>query len=103
MSATLNAERFQQYFEGSPLIDVPGRMFDVQVFYTDAPEKDYYQAVLKTVMQIHTKEGPGDILVFLTGEEEIENACADIREEVKKLGNTCGEAYILPLYSTLPP
>jgi pre-mRNA-splicing factor ATP-dependent RNA helicase DHX15/PRP43 len=42
MSATLNAERFQQYFEGSPLIDVPGRMFDVEIFYTDAPEKDYY-------------------------------------------------------------
>jgi len=103
MSATLNAERFQQYFEGSPLIDVPGRMFDVEVFYTDAPEKDYYAAVIRTVMQIHTKEGPGDILVFLTGEEEIENACTDIREEVKKLGNTCGEVYVLPLYSTLPP
>jgi len=41
--------------------------------------------------------------VFLTGEEEIENACADIREEVKKLGNTCGEVCVLPLYSTLPP
>jgi HrpA-like RNA helicase len=41
--------------------------------------------------------------VFLTGEEEIENACADVREEVKKLGNTCGEVYVLPLYSTLPP
>ena len=103
MSATLNAERFQQYFEGSPLIDVPGRMFDVEIFYTDQPEKDYYQAVIRTVLQIHTKEAPGDILVFLTGEEEIENACAEIREEVKKLGNTCGEAYVLPLYSTLPP
>ena len=55
MSATLNAERFQQYFEGSPLIDVPGRMFPVEVFYTDSPEKDYYQAVVKTVVEIHTK------------------------------------------------
>ena len=32
------------------MIDVPGRMFDVEVFYTDAPEKDYYQAVIRTVM-----------------------------------------------------
>jgi pre-mRNA-splicing factor ATP-dependent RNA helicase DHX15/PRP43 len=53
MSATLNAERFQQYFENSPLIDVPGRMFGVEVFYTDKPEKDYYKAAIRTVLQIH--------------------------------------------------
>jgi len=81
MSATLNAERFQQYFTGSPLIDVPGRMYPVEVFYTQAPEKDYYQATIKTVMQIHVEEPAGDILVFLTGEEEIEQACQDIRYE----------------------
>ena len=103
MSATLNAERFQQYFEGSPLIDVPGRMFPVEIFYTDAPEKDYYSSVVKTVVQIHTKEPPGDILIFLTGEQEIEDACAEVREEISKFGNTCGDALILPLYSTLPP
>jgi pre-mRNA-splicing factor ATP-dependent RNA helicase DHX15/PRP43 len=50
MSATLNADRFQKYFAGSPLIDVPGRMFPVEVFYTEAPEKDYFEAVIKTVM-----------------------------------------------------
>jgi pre-mRNA-splicing factor ATP-dependent RNA helicase DHX15/PRP43 len=50
MSATLNAERFQKYFTGSPLIDVPGRMYPVEVFYTEAPEKDYFEAVIKTVM-----------------------------------------------------
>ena len=38
MSATLNAERFQEYFEGSPLLDVPGRMFPVEVFYSTKPE-----------------------------------------------------------------
>ena len=72
MSATLNAERFQQYFEGSPLLDVPGRMFPVEVFYTQAPETDYFSAAVKTVMQIHVDEAPGDVLLFLTGEEEIE-------------------------------
>lgn len=46
MSATLNAERFQKYFKGSPLIDVPGRMFPVELMYTEAPEKDYYSAVI---------------------------------------------------------
>ena len=38
MSATLNAERFQKYFEGAPLLDVPGRMFPVEIFYTNKPE-----------------------------------------------------------------
>ena len=50
MSATLNAERFQQYFEGSPLLDVPGRMFPVEVFYTQTPEQDYFSAAVKTVL-----------------------------------------------------
>jgi pre-mRNA-splicing factor ATP-dependent RNA helicase DHX15/PRP43 len=72
MSATLNAERFQEYFEGSPLLDVPGRMFPVEVFYTQQPENDYFAAAIKTVLQIHVDEEPGDILLFLTGEEEIE-------------------------------
>ena len=50
MSATLNAERFQAYFEGSPLIDVPGRMFPVEIFYTEKPENDYLVAAIKSIM-----------------------------------------------------
>jgi pre-mRNA-splicing factor ATP-dependent RNA helicase DHX15/PRP43 len=53
MSATLNAERFQDYFEGAPLLDVPGRMFPVEIFYTPKPETDYLVAAIRTVMQIH--------------------------------------------------
>ena len=87
MSATLNAERFQEYFEGSPLLDVPGRMFPVEVFYSTKPEQDYFNAAIKTVMQIHVEEEPGDILLFLTGEEEIEQACTEIRNEARKLGD----------------
>ena len=103
MSATLNAERFQEYFEGSPLIDVPGRMFPVEVNYTEKPESDYYISAVKTVTQIHANEPEGDVLLFLTGEEEIENACAEIRDEVRKMGDEVGDINVLPLYSTLPP
>lgn len=101
MSATLNAERFQEYFEGSPLINVPGRMFKVDIVYTQQPEKDYYKAAVKTVLQIHQQEGEGDVLCFLTGEEEIEQACTEVREEAKKLGQS--NLLVLPLYSSLPP
>lgn len=76
MSATLNAERFQQYFEGAPLLDIPGRMFPVEIFYTNKPEQDYLAAAINTVLKIHKEEAEGDILLFLTGEEEIEMACA---------------------------
>jgi len=103
MSATLNAERFQAYFEGSPLIDVPGRMYPVEVFYTDKPESDYYLAAVKAVMQIHVNEKEGDILLFMTGEEEIENASKEIREEARKLGDEVGAILVVPLYSSLPP
>jgi len=41
--------------------------------------------------------------VFLTGEDEIESACADVREECAKLKDTVGEALVLPCYSTLTP
>jgi pre-mRNA-splicing factor ATP-dependent RNA helicase DHX15/PRP43 len=101
MSATLNAERFQEYFEGSPLINVPGRMFKVDIVYTQQPEKDYFKAAVKTVLQIHQQEGEGDVLCFLTGEEEIEQACTEVREEAKKLGQS--NLLVLPLYSSLPP
>ena len=72
MSATLNAERFQKYFEGAPLLDVPGRMYPVEIFYSAKPETDYLAAAIRTCVQIHEKEPEGDILLFLTGEEEIE-------------------------------
>jgi pre-mRNA-splicing factor ATP-dependent RNA helicase DHX15/PRP43 len=52
---------------------------------------------------IHQNEGEGDVLMFLTGEEEIETACAKIGEEIKELGNKVGSVSIIPLYSSLPP
>ena len=102
MSATMDAEKFQKYFEGAPLLDVPGRMYPVDIYYTEEPEEDYVEGAIKTVVQIHAHEEEGDILLFLTGEEEIENAWNDIREEVEKL-NSVGTLNVIPLYSTLPP
>ena len=68
MSATLDAGKFQDYFAGSPLLTVPGRTFPVEIFYTPEPERDYLEAAIRTVVQIHLVEDTrGDILVFLTG------------------------------------
>ena len=104
MSATLDAGKFQNYFDGAPLLNVPGRTHPVEIFYTPEPEKDYLEAAIRTVIQIHLcEEGPGDILLFLTGQEEIEEACKRIRREIDSLGTEVGEVKCIPLYSTLPP
>ena len=73
-SATLEAKKFQSYFD-APLMKVPRRLHLVEIFYTKRPESDYLDAAIRTVVQIHRSETPGDVLVFLTGEEEIEDAC----------------------------
>ncbi|XP_015968870.1 probable pre-mRNA-splicing factor ATP-dependent RNA helicase DEAH2 isoform X1 [Arachis duranensis] len=103
MSATLEAEKFQGYFSGAPLMKVPGRLHPVEIFYTQEPERDYLEAAIRTVMQIHMGEPSGDILVFLTGEEEIEDACRKISKEISNLGDQVGPVKVVSLYSTLPP
>jgi len=112
MSATLDALKFQKYFgiSGStpaPLFKVPGRTHPVEVFYTQEPEPDYVEAAIRTVLMIHRAEEPGDILLFLTGEEEIEDACRKIKLEADDLINTdpdsVGPLVCIPLYSSLPP
>lgn len=103
MSATLEAEKFQTYFIDAPLIKVPGRLFPVEIFYTQEPERDYLEAAIRTVIQIHKHEDPGDVLVFLTGEQEIEEACRRIAGECGQMAKAAGEAMVIPLYSSLPP
>ncbi|KOB65298.1 ATP-dependent RNA helicase, partial [Operophtera brumata] len=104
MSATLDAGKFQQYFDNAPLMNVPGRTHPVEIFYTPQPERDYLEAAIRTVIQIHIcEEIAGDILLFLTGQEEIEDACKRIKREIDNLGPDVGELKCIPLFSTLPP
>jgi len=104
MSATLDAGKFQTYFDGAPLMNVPGRTHPVEIFYTPEPEKDYLEAAIRTVMQIHMcEEIVGDVLLFLTGQEEIEEACKRLKRDTENLGPEVGDMKCIPLYSTLPP
>jgi pre-mRNA-splicing factor ATP-dependent RNA helicase DHX15/PRP43 len=76
----------------------------VEIFFTPEPERDYIEAAIRTVVQIHLcEEGAGDILLFLTGQEEIEESCKRIQREVDNLGPEVGNVKCIPLYSTLPP
>merc|ERR1719204_2401302 len=102
MSATLDAVKFQKYFNNAPLLKVPGRLFPVQIFYTQEPERDYFEAAIRTCCQIHMLEPQGDILLFLTGAAEIDQAVRRISDEVSKMDENVGDATVLPLYSSLP-
>ena len=101
-SATMNAEKFAQYFDGAPIFNIPGRRYPVDIYYTPAPEANYLAAAITTTFQIHTSQGKGDILIFLTGQDEIEAAELEISETAKKLGSRIKELVICPIYANLP-
>ena len=105
MSATLDAQKFQRYFNDAPLLAVPGRTHPVEIFYTPEPEQDYVEAAIRTVLQIHATEDEGDILLFLTGEEEIEDAARKISLEADEMVREAdaGPIKVYPLYGSLPP
>ncbi|KAH4807348.1 hypothetical protein HBH61_133780 [Parastagonospora nodorum] len=101
-SATLDADKFSEYFYKCPIFSIPGRTFPVEVMYSREPESDYLDAALVTVMQIHLTEPAGDILLFLTGKEEIDSSCEVLSERMKALGPNVPELMILPIYGALP-
>ncbi|KAF2667817.1 P-loop containing nucleoside triphosphate hydrolase protein [Microthyrium microscopicum] len=105
MSATLDAQKFQRYFNDAPLLAVPGRTHPVEIYYTTQAENDYVEAAIRTVLQIHATEPKGDILVFLTGEEEIEDTCRKIELGVDDLiqDADAGPMKVYPLYGSLSP
>ncbi|KDO23857.1 hypothetical protein SPRG_11288 [Saprolegnia parasitica CBS 223.65] len=82
-SATLNIDAFVRYFtckkreaetklRSAVAISVEGRQYPVDVHYLDKPTGNYLQKAIDTILEIHSTEPPGDILVFLPGQEEIE-------------------------------
>ena len=84
-SATLDVMKFSQYYsqhifsashvDNCPILSIKGRTFPVTTYYLSEPESNYVESSLQTVWDINREEPPGDILVFLTGQEEIEYVC----------------------------
>lgn len=101
-SATMDAQKFQKYFDDAPIFNIPGRRYAVDVHYTAQPEANYLAAAITTVFQIHITQPQGDILVFLTGQEEIEAMEANLQETARKLGSNVKEMIICPIYANLP-
>lgn len=101
-SATINADKFATYFNGAPIFNIPGRTYPVDIHYTKQPEANYIQAVINTVFLIHTKKPKGDILVFLTGQDEIETTQQSLLDALEKLTTSVPKLFICPIYANLP-
>jgi pre-mRNA-splicing factor ATP-dependent RNA helicase DHX38/PRP16 len=100
-SATMNSERFSRFYGGAPEFFIPGRTFPVSVHYSRSPCEDYVDSAVKQVLAIHVSQGAGDILVFMTGQEDIEITCELVAERLKQLNNP-QKLSILPIYSQMP-
>ncbi|MFI5592614.1 ATP-dependent RNA helicase HrpA [Amycolatopsis sp. NPDC051758] len=102
-SATIDPERFSKHFDNAPIVEVSGRTYPVETRYRPLvdpedpegdPERDQTQGILEAVEEL-CAEGPGDVLVFLSGEREIRDT-ADVLNRAN-LRNT----EVLPLYARL--
>ncbi|KAG6777111.1 hypothetical protein POTOM_016914 [Populus tomentosa] len=118
-SATIEAKSMSDFFQSSKkhrgqedhefvpkkvpaILSVEGRGFNVHIHYVVEPVSDYVQATVSTVLSIHEQEPAGDILVFLTGQDDIDAAIRLLTEEAHASRKISSGLIVLPLYSSLP-
>ncbi|KAM0339722.1 hypothetical protein ACHAPQ_001538 [Fusarium lateritium] len=116
-SATLQAKEFLEFFTRSSddqvkdkqdkkdeigaIVSLEGRTYPIDILYLESPSENYVEKAIDVVFDIHTQEGEGDILVFLTGREEIDNAIQAVSERLMDLNPKYGSLMPLPLYAGL--
>lgn len=99
MSATLEADLFEKYFNAKVLY-VKGRQYPVEVLYTNVAQRQWIDSLVTTVVQINLEEtGTGDILAFLTGKEEIEDVARILEEKAKLFPPEAYKLIVCPLYA----
>ena len=99
-SATMNSKQFSTFFNNAPIFSIPGRTFPVDIFYSETVIEDYVDMVVKKALEVHISEPPGDILIFMTGQEDIEAVCYLLADRLVKSRTSLG-LRILPIYSQL--
>ena len=113
-SATLDAEGFLRFFDSGEvqsdsdgdqslgrIVSIEGRAFPVDIHYLGEPCDDYLERAVKTIFDIHSSEPEGDILLFLTGREEIETALDMVADRIPSLPVGADKLLPLPLYAGL--
>eukprot|EP00939_MAST-03C_sp_MAST-3C-sp1_P001404 g1404.t1 len=110
MSATLNARLFSDFFGSAPVLRIAGRQHPVRMMYACDPQPDYVEAVVTSVLQIHVDEGEksGDILAFLTGQEEIDSVASVLRARIAEILRESPphlrppRLLVCPIYAAMP-
>ena len=101
-SATLDADKFCDFFGGCPKFMIPGRAFPVEKFYAKGPVDDYVDGAAKKAMEIHLTNPPGDILIFMSGQADIVCTCNTIARRMADAGKGMPAMLLLPMYAHLP-
>ncbi|KDP45421.1 hypothetical protein JCGZ_09670 [Jatropha curcas] len=101
-SATLEAQKFSSYFDFAPIFEIPGRQHPVDILYKQPKSSCYLEEAIAATIHVHVTQPPGDILVFLTGQEEIENAAETLKEKMRHYGSKIAELVICPIFANLP-
>ncbi|KAJ6719275.1 hypothetical protein OIU79_007019 [Salix purpurea] len=136
-SATLDGEKVSEFFSDCPVLNVPGKLYPVEIMYSEESPKSYIESSLRTAManvaniyiyyigndsdvffesfllntsetphipNIHVREPEGDVLIFMTGQDDIEKLVSKLEDRVQGLEEgSCMDAIILPLHGSLPP
>ncbi|XP_043723743.1 probable pre-mRNA-splicing factor ATP-dependent RNA helicase DEAH4 isoform X3 [Telopea speciosissima] len=103
-SATLDGEKVSRFFSNCPILTVPGKLFPVEILYSKERPTSYIEASLKKALDIHVREPEGDVLIFMTGQDDIEKLVKKLEERVQSLEEgSCMDAVVLPLHGSLPP
>lgn len=103
-SATLDGEKVSRFFSQCPVLHVPGKLFPVEILYSSERGKSYVDSALKTALDIHVRQPEGDVLIFMTGQDDIEKLISKLEEKIQYLEQgSVMDAVILPLHGSLPP
>ncbi|GKV43458.1 hypothetical protein SLEP1_g50748 [Rubroshorea leprosula] len=103
-SATLDGEKVSKFFSNCPVLTVPGKLHPVEILYSKERPTSYIESSLKTAIDIHAREPEGDVLIFMTGQDDIEKLVSKLEDKVRSLEEgSCMDAIILPLHGSLPP
>ena len=99
----LKTQRHERRAHDLAVCFIEGRQYPVKILYAPEPVQDWVDAALRTIFQVHYKEPmPGDILVFLTGQETIESLHSLIKEYALGMSTDVPKILVLPLYAALP-
>ncbi|KAI6127373.1 P-loop containing nucleoside triphosphate hydrolase protein [Pisolithus croceorrhizus] len=103
MSATLDAEKFSRFYHNARILYVKGRQHPVKIFHAAVSQTDYVESASRAFFQIHLDQPPGDVLIFLPGQEDIESLEKTIKLHAKRLPVSVMNVLVCPMFASLPP